>query len=199
MFDDDIQETAFINRTVVKVVRAALQALPEVAYDGSDCDARADGQSETEIEQSDRRPSHHIFEAISAQIRGRSDGKIADNFGPAEVRQRYEKVVKHLAASEKKEITQNVDVDDTIACNEATFDATGLSDSYRSLLCRRCYIYDCTIHPYRPLPLNGSNAEPANRQGQQPCGPGCQEAITGRAFYSFPGGHNISLIAGVAY
>ncbi|KAJ8020074.1 Histone-lysine N-methyltransferase EZH2 [Holothuria leucospilota] len=45
--------------------------------------------------------------------------------------------------------------------------------SFHTLFCRRCYKYDCFLHPYRPTP---SQTKPKNKEFKQetkPCGPDC--------------------------
>eukprot|EP00057_Strongylocentrotus_purpuratus_P017282 XP_011671756.1 PREDICTED: histone-lysine N-methyltransferase EZH2 [Strongylocentrotus purpuratus] len=45
--------------------------------------------------------------------------------------------------------------------------------SFHTLFCRRCYKYDCFLHPYHPTP---SQTKPKNKEfrtGTEPCGPSC--------------------------
>ncbi|KAL4227030.1 Histone-lysine N-methyltransferase ezh1 [Mactra antiquata] len=51
--------------------------------------------------------------------------------------------------------------------------------SFHELFCRRCYKYDCCLHPYRPSPSKLMRKLPDKKQEPEPCGPDCFMHIVG--------------------
>ncbi|KAH3880109.1 hypothetical protein DPMN_004022 [Dreissena polymorpha] len=45
--------------------------------------------------------------------------------------------------------------------------------SFHTLFCRRCYKYDCFLHPYRPHPSKQMRKMPERKQEPEPCGVEC--------------------------
>lgn len=51
--------------------------------------------------------------------------------------------------------------------------------SFGTLFCRRCYKYDCFLHPYRPSPSKLMRILPDRKQEPEPCSPECFLHIVG--------------------
>ncbi|XP_071822332.1 histone-lysine N-methyltransferase EZH2-like [Apostichopus japonicus] len=106
-------------------------------------------------------PSPRVFQAISSIFPDR--GSIE------ELQKRFWTLTKKKEAGVlPPESTPNIDGPNTKSVpREQTM------HSFHTLFCRRCYKYDCFLHPYRPTP---SQTKPKNKefkQGTNPCGPNC--------------------------
>ncbi|WAR25032.1 EZH2-like protein [Mya arenaria] len=72
------------------------------------------------------------------------------------------------------ECTPNIDGQDAMSVpREQTM------HSFHTLFCRRCYKYDCFLHPYRPHPSKAMRKPPERKQEPEPCGPACFMHLTG--------------------
>ncbi|XP_029645700.1 histone-lysine N-methyltransferase EZH2 isoform X2 [Octopus sinensis] len=51
--------------------------------------------------------------------------------------------------------------------------------SFHTLFCRRCFKYDCFLHPYHPTPSMLTRKMPEKKQEAEPCGETCFMHLTG--------------------
>ncbi|KAL3855762.1 hypothetical protein ACJMK2_014964 [Sinanodonta woodiana] len=51
--------------------------------------------------------------------------------------------------------------------------------SFHTLFCRRCFKYDCFLHPYHPTPSMLTRKMPDKKQESDPCGPDCYMHVVG--------------------
>ncbi|KAL8565083.1 hypothetical protein ACOMHN_005286 [Nucella lapillus] len=110
-----------------------------------------------------------IFEAISATF--------PEKGSPTELRDRYRELLESQASDPNTlppECTPNID-----GPNAKSVPREQTLHSFHALFCRRCYKYDCFLHPYHPTPSMMSRKMAQKKQESGPCGPDCFLHITG--------------------
>ncbi|XP_033629618.1 histone-lysine N-methyltransferase EZH2-like isoform X2 [Asterias rubens] len=106
-------------------------------------------------------PSDSVFAAIASQFPDK--GKTED------LRKRYRNLqMKDIPSTVVLECTPNIDGP---AAKSVPREQT--MHSFHTLFCRRCYKYDCFLHPYHPTPSQTKPKSTEMRQETEPCGPDC--------------------------
>ncbi|XP_060574503.1 histone-lysine N-methyltransferase EZH2-like [Ruditapes philippinarum] len=112
-------------------------------------------------------PAFAVFEAISEVFPEK--GK------PETLKHMYKDLLeKNDPSSLPAECTPNIDGPNAMSVpREQTL------HSFHTLFCRRCYKYDCCLHPYRPSPSKLMRKMPDKKQEPEPCGADCFMHIVG--------------------
>ncbi|XP_038049148.1 histone-lysine N-methyltransferase EZH2-like isoform X4 [Patiria miniata] len=106
-------------------------------------------------------PSDNVFAAIASQFPDK--GKTED------LRQRYRNLQEKQNSSEVVlECTPNID-----GPTAKSVPREQTMHSFHTLFCRRCFKYDCFLHPYHPTPSQTKPKTSEIRQETEPCGPDC--------------------------
>ncbi|XP_022111157.1 histone-lysine N-methyltransferase EZH2-like isoform X2 [Acanthaster planci] len=106
-------------------------------------------------------PSDNVFAAIASQFPDK--GKTED------LRQRYRNLLeKQNSTSVVLECTPNID-----GPTAKSVPREQTMHSFHTLFCRRCFKYDCFLHPYHPTPSQTKPKTSEVRQETEPCGPDC--------------------------
>jgi histone-lysine N-methyltransferase EZH2 len=107
----------------------------------------------------DEDPLSLIFDAIAACY--------PDRGGPDELKKQYNFLVEKLTGKDTLESTPNID-----GPNAQVVSREQSLHSFVTLLCRRCYKYDCSLHPACPTHRDKSKASVLKQDGN-PCGSNC--------------------------
>ncbi|XP_062614028.1 histone-lysine N-methyltransferase EZH2-like isoform X1 [Saccostrea cucullata] len=111
-------------------------------------------------------PSDSIFEAISAEFPEK---------GSAEhLKEKYKDLIEVKDSNLPPECTPNID-----GVNAQSVPRDQTMHSFHTLFCRRCFKYDCFLHPYHPTPSMLTRKMPETKQETEPCGPNCYLHVVG--------------------
>lgn len=105
-------------------------------------------------------PSDAIFEAISNQFKER--GSLNN------LKEKYKEIIESRDNPIPAECTPNID-----GPSAQSVPREQTMHSFHTLFCRRCYKYDCFLHPYHPTPSMLARKMPDTKVETEPCGPNC--------------------------
>ncbi|XP_067123656.1 histone-lysine N-methyltransferase EZH2 isoform X1 [Centruroides vittatus] len=106
-------------------------------------------------------PSECIFAAISAVF--------PDKGSPAELKEKYRELVERLDPNAMPpECTPNID-----GPNAQSVMSEQSMHSFHTLFCRRCFKYDCFLHPFRPTPSQFKKKNCDMKPDMDPCSQYC--------------------------
>lgn len=106
-------------------------------------------------------PSECIFAAISAVF--------PDKGSPAELKEKYRELVERLDPNAMPpECTPNID-----GPNAQSVMSEQSMHSFHTLFCRRCFKYDCFLHPFRPTPSQFKKKNCDMKPDIDPCSQYC--------------------------
>lgn len=112
-------------------------------------------------------PSEVIFSAISEVFPDKGSGE--------KLSHKYRDLLETQDPSTlPPECTPNID-----GANARSVPREQTMHSFHTLFCRRCFKYDCFLHPYRPAPSMLSRKMPEKKQESEPCGADCYLHIVG--------------------